>query len=127
MKILSIDWDYFFPNSEMYDWGENENIFASFEIIWQKRLSDLNRITKKSVLDEYKPTIPTDFWFIISNNPYIFVADSHDYIWNFLNKAEVYSLDAHHDCGYYLNKNKVDCGNWAHHGLSQNKIQQFHL
>jgi len=124
--ILSIDWDYFYPDSSLYDWGANEENSTFFEIIWQFRTTDMNLLTRKSMLDEYHPTIPTNFWSIIKNKPNLYVADSHSDIWPFLNDSIVYNLDAHHDCGYSPTKN-INCGNWAHHGLSQNKICQLHL
>jgi hypothetical protein len=119
MKILSIDFDYFFPDSSWFDWGHNENMLF-LETIWSIRAADIHLKTKQSAIDYYVPTIPTDFWSLIKNKPNLFIAESHTRICQLLNtKNIIYNLDAHHDCGYNYNKS-VDCGNWASHALTIN-------
>ena len=76
-NILSIDWDYFFPTTDNYDWGANEEYTLYLETIWVTRCADKNYVTKKNVLDEYKPKVPKDFWSIVLNDPSIYVGESH--------------------------------------------------
>ena len=118
-KILSIDWDYFFPNSANYDFGANEELAIYREIVWATRCYAKSYLTKKEILEEYKPDIPSNFWSIITNKPKLFIADSHFYIWKILKYNDsITSLDAHHDLGYRdieasLDSDRVTCANWA--------------
>ena len=149
MRILSIDWDYFFPNSENYDWGANEENSIFYEAIWYTRCNSINLATKKDVLSEFRPTIPANFWSIVTNRPMIYVYESHSQIWNYLEEANVYSLDAHHDCGYRdvdlsayfqshpqivktrkgyeIQETQVSCANWAHFGRITDRINRLEL
>ena len=125
MKILSIDWDYFFPDNTPYDWGAHESNWVFYEIVWSARCSAQNIITKADMLEEYIPNIPENFWSIVTNKPKIIVADSHCQIWNQLPRnSTVYNLDAHHDCGYH-EKDHVDCSNWGQYGLLLDKIKKL--
>ena len=77
MKILSIDWDYFFPDSSPYDWGHNESMFY-LEAIWPMRLASVNMWTGQEAFSEYVPTIPRNFWKrVVKNKPEIYYAESH--------------------------------------------------
>jgi len=122
-RILSVDWDYFFPDSHTYDVGMSESHGPLVqEILWSHRASCHSLTTKAALLDEYVPTIPKDFWGrVVSGRPErFFVADSHLKLWGVLEPlmfAQVTSLDAHHDCGY--NKQTVaavNCGSWGYWG-----------
>jgi hypothetical protein len=127
MKILSIDWDYYFPDSFAYDWGHQEKVFF-LEAIWQIRTTNHNLITGKEAMDEFVPTIPKDFWKRVlkeGTTPPIFVAESHASISALpFTGASVTNLDAHHDCGYGRNPS-LECGNWASHLGS--RIKEYHL
>lgn len=125
MKILSIDWDYFFPDSMPYDWGHSESMFH-LEAIWPLRLSSVNILTGQEAFSEYAPTIPRNFWKrVVKNNPAIYLAESHATIAGMpMGNAIITNLDAHHDCGYKPNPD-LDCGNWADY-LGK-KIKEYHL
>jgi len=133
-KILSIDWDYFFPNSEPYDWGTNEDNPVYRDVVWATRCFWLNPFTKREAIFEYLPTVPQDFWSIVTNRPKLYIADSHRDIWKLLQTfpgCSVTNLDAHHDCGYQgILRDRVDCGNWGHHGrtfIAGKLISELHL
>jgi hypothetical protein len=119
MNILSVDWDYFFPPSDPYDWGHRETVLF-LEMIWKYRVGCHNLFTKKLALDEYCPTIPDNFWKqVISNKPHIFIAESHASLHHIMNtvfkRKKIHSItnfDAHHDCGYGQMKT-LECGNWG--------------
>jgi len=136
MKILSIDWDYFYPDSAPYDWGANEEKGIFYEIIWSIRASNRNLVTQAFALDEYVPTIPRNFWKrVVSNNPAVMmVADSHFALFDLLRNADLTHLDAHHDCGYcdigkdfQSDQAHVDCGNWGRWGKFMGKIETNRL
>ena len=124
MKILSIDWDYFFPDSAWYDWGHAETVMY-LNMAWQWRVNNRHIKTGKSALTEYVPTIPKDFWNIVTNDPMLFVAESHAAIATLpMNNSIVTNLDAHHDCGYGANDD-LECGNWA--WWMKEHIKEYHL
>jgi hypothetical protein len=124
MKILSIDWDYFFTDSFPYDWGHKENGFF-LEAIWPMRLNNHNQATGVPAFEEYKPTIPKDFWKrVVKGSSLMFVAESHASILALpFRKAIITNLDAHHDCGYNDNP-ELECGNWA---KDKDRIKEYHL
>jgi hypothetical protein len=119
MKILSIDWDFFFPDSTPYDWGHRESPLF-IDMLWPTRVTNHNLLTKKPVIEEYQPEVPTDFWRIVTNHPSrVLIAESHCRMFDLLifpEPAEVVNLDAHHDLGYApgdKNLNLIHAGNWA--------------
>jgi len=122
MKILSIDWDYFFPSSVLYDWAHMESPLM-IDIVWQLRCGHIHPRTKEEVLDHYLPNVPDGFWDFVINRfkiPVV-VADSHFHIWDMIGSAydgesiHIDSIDAHHDCGYANDDPEmVRCSNWAH-------------
>ena len=138
MRILSIDWDYFFPPSQEYDWGAHEDNPIFHEVIWYARCNARNIITREHVLDEYIPTIPDTFWNIVTNNPPMVVSNSHLGIWPYIkDNRDIYltNIDAHHDCGYGTEEetkrmlcsrsSQIDCSNWGLFGCYEHKIRQF--
>jgi len=124
LRILSIDWDYFFPDSFPYDWGHKEVVFF-LEAIWPVRLNNHNIITGEEAFKAYKPSIPKDFWKrTVKGAALLYVAESHASITALpFNHAIVTNLDAHHDCGYG-HSTSLECGNWAHQAGS--RIKEFH-
>lgn len=137
MRILSIDWDYFFPCDEGYDWGHQESPFF-IDTLWNFRVGNKTH-DGKLILDVHTPTAPENFWpKILTNKPRLIVAESHCEIWNTLDMLrvfgpiEVVNLDAHHDCGYKKYPRKtpdtfsLDCGDWAFWGLRTHRISAFH-
>ncbi len=135
MRLLSVDWDYFFPKVEriedgelpngknvffMYDWGHKESgIFISY--IWPHRAADFVRagleLPKTSGLER-------EFWsrFRFSPHATMFYAESHSQAADprvMRNVTEVWSYDAHHDAGYDADKlqdamqrGHVTCEDW---------------
>lgn len=128
MRLLSIDWDAFFPTGEktdqwaLWDWGHSEKWGGDLlGVIWQSRAIGFTH---------YDLPLPgtsgeeTTFWsrFTFSEDAELFLADSH--------KAaiapvvaegitEVWSWDAHHDAGYdqaalltVMNDQRVSCQDW---------------
>jgi hypothetical protein len=126
MRILSIDWDYFFPDISEYDFITNESVPLFYETIWTLRTACKSIFNKKDIIDDYIPNIPSDFWSIMINRPPLFVSEKHSDILSILSNSIVYHLDAHHDCGYQEDKN-CNSGNWGMVGLRCKLIKELHL
>lgn len=113
MRLLSVDWDYFFPRPDeihvgdpgdqwqLYDWGHRETEFHR-GLVWGSRATGflLNNLPLPGLSGEQD-----NFWqrFRFSPRATCFVADSHSQMGN--NRVcryvtEIHSYDAHHDCGY---------------------------
>lgn len=122
-RILSIDWDYFFPDSQCYDWSHCEKD-VYLNVIWNFRVNDININTKKPAFDEYIPTIPANFWDICDNTKELLIAESHASILSipYIENSIITNIDAHHDRGYGKDK-EINCGNW---GLTK-KIKKYCL
>lgn len=123
--ILSVDWDYFFPNIDGFDWGMNEDNKFLYELVWHTRYDNKNIITKEKAKD-IKPTYNGKFWRDKVSDKFvrnIVITDSHKEIDYFIRPFEtIYNFDAHHDAGYG-HEDKLDCGNWA---LNEN-IEDYHV
>jgi hypothetical protein len=128
MKLLSVDFDYFFPTPqpgsgdwELFDWGMAENeLFRVY--LWGVRAASF--FYAKRAL----PGLSGEerlFWrhFNFRRGASLYLADSHAMI---VDRAvqqgidEIWSFDAHHDAGYNaaatqrcLNEGEVTCENWA--------------
>lgn len=132
MKILSIDWDVFFPDSAEFDWGHQE-IGMFYEEIWSHRLSSLSLHTGERAVDKYTLSLPERFWEkVLTNKPTAYVADSHFRIYNLLMRykegVQVVNLDAHNDFGYSDQfPSYIDCGNWALVGKMNGFITKYSI
>lgn len=121
MKILSVDWDFFFPCLDGFDWGMNEDNNILQEFIWHVRYSDKDIITGKyayQVEPDYQ--VLNRFWGNVLNDSEIkqvVITESHSDIRHFLYEGcQVYNFDAHHDFGYKDDdEEELNCGNWAKH------------
>jgi len=136
-RILSIDWDYFFPCDESYDWGHQESPFF-INMIWSMRTAN-KTYDDKLIMDVHRPMIPRGFWDkVLTNQPVLFVAESHCELWptidafcGFHGPVEVVNLDAHHDCGYGKHPEQVpdtfsiECGDWGFWGLKTGRIAKL--
>lgn len=134
LNLLSVDWDYFFPNQEWFDWGHSEKpIFL--ETAWTWRAGNKNLLSKERAIDVFRPDPLRlkNFWSKTcgDNVPSLLViADSHADISNvfsvFKSSMHVYNFDAHHDLGY-LQNGELDCGSWASYFLNSERIEKYTL
>ena len=138
MNILSIDWDYFFPDNFDFDWAMDESRFLFYETIWPIRWSHMNLITKQLAKNIYHPDLQLLNGFLdkilINSDPSLLsIADSHTDIKHLINlfpaKVNIYNFDQHHDI-YYGNElpkkeSQLNCGNWV--GYFLNRIESYHL
>lgn len=120
MNLLSVDWDYFFPPFEPYDWGANEDNLIFKEIIWTIRKKDKNILTGANAVDEYKPDLlgARNFWnFILLNSDpaRVVIEDEHKAVWPYAGGCDmVLNFDQHADFGYCGKPlETVNSGNWA--------------
>lgn len=138
MNILSIDWDYFFPDNFAFDWQMNEEKFFYYEMLWPIRWSNRDLYNPdKMAKDIYHPDqqLMNGFWNkVLSNSDPIFltIADSHTNIEHLINlfpaKVNIYNFDQHHDIYYYddiPSNMQLNCGNWIAYFRKQ--INEYHL
>lgn len=138
MNILSIDWDYFFPDNLAFDWQMNEEKFIYYELLWTIRWSNRNlydhNVMAKDVYHP-DPQLLNEFWdkVLINSDPiFLTIADSHTNIDHLIElfpaKVNIYNFDQHHDIYYYddLPSNmQLNCGNWV--AYFRNQIEEYHL
>lgn len=122
MKLLSIDWDFFFPvpdagpEAVMYDWGHSESKFYMSSYLWRSRAIGflVNGLPLPGLSGEEQ-----GFWkrFDLSNVGSIQFAESHADIMHLVSEGdEITNYDAHHDAGYGkpLKDLTISCEDWAH-------------
>ena len=137
--FLSVDWDFFVPEDELWDWGHQENgLFI--EAMWQFRLADFfakgKDLRKEMALATCDPGAK-EFWrtmerlgYKITKQTEVTVGESHAQAAGpFIHAAggkpiDVLHFDAHADSGYgkpdevvkrvraALQKGQTDCGSW---------------
>ena len=137
--MLSIDWDYFFPRIDAFDWGHNETTGFLLEGIWLIRAYQTVHSAScglekdhTKIIDYLQPQEgASKFWDKLGVEPSCdatAVAESHQTISSILelhNKWEVWNFDAHHDTGYGAKDEKLNCGNWVQH--FRDKIETYRL
>lgn len=122
-RILSVDWDYFFPDEFDFDWSHTERMAFMLEGIWYIRAYS-HSMKGDLAIDVFNPKIPDNFWKkVCPRKPYLLaVAESHEDLAKLITDGDiVYNFDAHHDCGYH--SDELDCGSWA----KSDKISEYHL
>lgn len=138
LNILSIDWDYFFPDNLEFDWAMDDRQFLFYETIWPIRWGHMHLETEKYAKDIYHPDHQLlngflDKVLINSKPALISIADSHTDIKHLINlfpaKVNIYNFDQHHDI-YYGNElpkkeSEPNCGNWV--GYFLDRIESYHL
>jgi hypothetical protein len=136
VKILSIDWDYFFSDQSNFDWSMNENNFLYYDFIWSTRAGAWHMVTKEKALDVMvaNQEVLKGFWDkVCPHRPLSFiVAESHLMLFHYLKamnlrNCSITNFDAHHDCGYHKNIKDIHCGNWVYHGIKKKYIGDYKL
>ncbi len=124
MRLLSIDWDFFFPIPAddphcLYDWGHREDMAFMREAIWIIRAGAFLR-------DGGLPGLTGEqdsFWQRF-RRPFrgaaLYYSDSHAHIFKPEVRAgvtEVWNFDAHHDSykppAHVIKQGSVSCEDWA--------------
>lgn len=135
MNILSIDWDFFFPDTQQFDWQMNEDQPFYYELIWPIRWANsalfkpevkAKRIMHPNVsqlhfLEKIEKQIPKFHCLALT--------DSHKDLYTILEEVNttfrVWNFDQHHDCGYGKRDHDLNCGNWAQVLRREEKLEQF--
>lgn len=136
-RVLSVDWDYFFPDLTLYDWGHYEAPFMKEEI-WATRVMSRSIRTGAEALEEAVPdmSMVNGFWDRVMTDEApkkVFVYDSHLDLFEIIRDringpVHVTNFDQHHDLGYRNNNDRhVDCANWARIGILLGEIQSYRL
>jgi hypothetical protein len=134
VTVLSVDWDYFFPDPTWYDWTHNEESSLFYEMIWSTRPSSRNMMTGDIAYQSFVPDrkLLDGFWDRVLGpcHPLIYVCESHKTLGEALDKVsmpmDIWNFDQHHDLGYDK-REEMDCGNWAAHVLKRNKRSRYNL
>jgi len=131
MKVLSIDWDYFFPDTIQFDWAHREAPFF-MEDLWALRVSNKSILTHKYALDVMQPDkkLLKNFWVkVCPKEPcYLGITESHLDLFHILKgwkDVEIYNFDAHHDLYYGTLPKKPECGSWAGHALQKKIVSRY--
>ena len=136
MNILSVDWDYFFPNLSEFDWGMSERSTAVDDLLWHIRYWDRGIISGEIAHESALPDKQAIefFWSMVlknTNDPLIVITESHKDIYHFIcsapERVKVWNFDQHHDCGYgrSMPDDPPNCGNWAIKNWA--KIKEYNL
>lgn len=134
LTVLSIDWDYFFPDPAWYDWGHNEENSLFYEMIWSTRPGNRNLRTGAEAYESFVPdrALMDGFWNRVlskDNFPVIYVMESHKSLGQALlphaANYEIWNFDQHHDLGYD-DRTGMDCGNWARRVLEKKRRSVIH-
>lgn len=138
MKVLSVDWDFFFPDLVPFDWGHREDGLF-FEMIWSARCNSRNLLTGERALDVVQPDkkLLSRFWSrVVKGRPdHLVIADSHSDLYAMLDAmggwvTEVVNFDQHHDIQYGkadTENGKAECDNWALFAHEHDLLDNYRL
>lgn len=151
-NVLSVDWDYFLPCIDGYDWGHREDLALMFESIWtfrayEREMCDYSEEDPPRAIHKIRVDKPLLESFLSSvltkdrmrNVLKLYVCESHAGIWTLMRSIReqvsgavfnVWNIDAHHDWNYGHTPQvgeEPDCGNWACAGKQSGLIHQYHL
>jgi hypothetical protein len=134
LRILSVDWDYAFVNTDDFDWGHSEDNPLFYDVLWATRAGSVGLFSKKRALDVVHPEERLNgFWErTLDGYPmFLAVCDSHKSLYEWLKannatQADVVNFDAHHDFGYGQRKS-LDCGTWARLAMDEGLIQSYRV
>jgi len=123
VSILSVDWDWFFPSTDDFDWGHSEDKTIFFEMIWGFRAGNKSLPGKRIAIDVMRPDRGRleGFWErTVRGFPWgLAICESHKDLYTLISESvqprgvRITNFDAHHDGGYHRNEHELDCGNWA--------------
>jgi len=138
MNILSVDWDFFFPDVIPLDWGHKESPLF-IESLWPIRAGNRNLLTKEKAIDTILPdkNLLNGFWERVIYQPglvySLIITESHADISIILKedkKNVVVNFDQHHDIlyrGRTIPKGDIpDCDYWAGWGIKYGYIKELH-
>ncbi len=129
MRLLSVDWDFFFPTPShddpdryfLFDWGHRDAPFYMSPALWANRASGF--VANDRPLPPLSGEQDT-FWsrFTFSKGAKLYLAESHASAARpaiVRGVSEVWSFDAHHDLGYdreavdHARRGRYACDTWG--------------
>jgi hypothetical protein len=137
MTILSVDWDYFFPDPSWWDWGHSEAPIY-YEMLWDLRPGNTNLLTKEVAIDVYhpNPALLDGFWDrTLDETPWLaqlWLVESHKTMHDAMAKLskifalDIWNFDQHHDLYGPDNVTEVNCGNWAK-PFTKGRTHHYHV
>ena len=140
IRILSVDWDYFFPDMFWFDWSLKEGSMLYLEQLWYIRYGNQHMKTGELAKDIVKPdkSLLDDFWEkVCPREPYInlTITESHKDIVAVLDnfysdpmqkpKFGIWNFDQHHDAGYDMKE--LNCDNWVHHLWETDRLSDYNV
>ena len=141
--ILSVDWDYFFPRIDMFDWGHRDASLLFAETIWMMRAMNFINYESLGYFKEEKRLIhylqpslrgvydAERFWKKVCPRypSQLFICESHADLYKvakILPSCELWNFDAHHDSGYE-NFETVECDNWVNFLMREGCLTSYNL
>jgi len=139
MTILSVDWDYFFPDPDWWDWGHSEAP-PFYEMLWDLRPGNKNLVTKEIAIDVYHPNsvLLDGFWERTlgeEGNAFLaqlWLVESHKTMHDAMYKLsknfalDIWNFDQHHDLYGSDKVTEVNCGNWAK-PFTRGRTHNYHI
>lgn len=138
IHIVTVDWDYFFPNIDGYDWGHSEDFPIMYEWIWGIRHKDKNLRTGEVAKDTVLASSDyLDFWSkVCVDKPVVLsITESHKDLYQVIEgiglnmnyDTQLWNFDAHHDM--YDSGVDLSCGNWAAKLINEKKLkpENYHV
>ena len=115
MRMLSVDFDFFFPEDQDWDWSHGESFKYKFldDMIWETRAAQF--IAKGLALPSTSGD-EVNFWKRFKfNDAHLYYADSHVKIITtelLMGINQIYNFDAHHDA-FTFPSLEISAENWA--------------
>ena len=116
--MLSVDWDYFIPESNIQDWSHRESLLY-LTTIWPTRCDWIDKTTTTgehlTFWHDVRKRFPEMAQRITRT---VEVSDSHAWIWPTLSSVQpdaIVLVDAHHDCWCPKEdrREQVGCDTWG--------------
>ena len=100
MNIITIDWDYFFPDADAFDWGHSELNSIFYEMAWLTRPSGramFGPLVGQRAVDVFHtdPTRLKQVSLLMKNwNPsFVFIAESHKNAYNVIHDLDLRKIN----------------------------------
>lgn len=136
-RILSVDWDYFFPDVYWFDWSQKETSMMFLEYLWTIRYGNVHMKTGEIAKDMVKPDqkLLHNFWEkVCPKEPsmHLSICESHKDIIQILEAFfehtvtfSIWNFDQHHDAGYDMKE--LNCDNWVKHLYDSKRIHDYNV
>lgn len=134
-NVLSVDWDFFFPDVWQFDWGHREEPLF-LEVLWAVRPGSRSLETAEVAIDVVHPDekLLDGFWEkVVGCSPQLLVvvdshADMHKVLGAWGGTKRLVNFDQHHDLGYASDMTgTLNCGNWVTKAVQNGLLEKYEL